>query len=123
MLADELDRARTKCRSGRHECLGGDREATGRHARLQLSLRRHRLKRQLREETDKTAQSATMHLGTPRLHAAHDQRTYSIVHPLVVPQELRYIFRFGRYVPAPIPALIAALLLPAFARTAITKRV
>jgi hypothetical protein len=48
MPADEFDRARAKCRSGRHKCFCSDCEATGRHARLQFSLRRHRLKRQLR---------------------------------------------------------------------------
>lgn len=50
MLADELDRVGAPGRSGRHKCLGCDREATGRYTRLQLSLRWHRLKRQLREK-------------------------------------------------------------------------
>lgn len=44
MLSDELDRAGTKRRSRSQKCLGGNRETAGRHARLQLSLRRHRLK-------------------------------------------------------------------------------
>jgi hypothetical protein len=41
----------------------------------------------------------------------------------VVPQELRHVLRFGHNVPAPISALIAAFLLPAFACTAIAQRI
>jgi hypothetical protein len=85
MLTDVLDRARAKCRSRGREYLDGDSEAARWHPRLQISLRRHRLERQLNKAHRRGWEGQSANYQVSKYLMPARAVTHSVVHPRIVP--------------------------------------